>query len=312
MAGFDASPGKQHEDLGGWVLGALDPGDAERFRRHLKSCQQCRTSAAELAPTARLLNFVAPKRATSAAAAVPPEGLLAHTLDRVRAAARKSSWRRRTAWLGSAAAAAAVVAGGTVAALSIGSSAAYAYELQPQNGSVASGKAIVTHTDGGWAIQMSARHLKPLPRNEYYQCWWAKKTTSHPAMISGGSFTVGSAGSAAVTMNMAGDPDDYSVMEITVQDADSPGQIGRVVLEGIAQDSDLAASARAALARSPAVWAGLGRLRRARLVRLAGEYERAEIQMADRAVGTPHHPEGLTGVVTIQTGPAAVWLRLEA
>jgi anti-sigma-K factor RskA len=242
MAGLEMGPGQQHEDLAGWVLGALDPAESERFRRHLQSCQQCQDEAAALAPTGRLLNFVAPQpssRAASPAAAEPPADLQARTLDRVMAAARKSSWRRRSAWLSSAVAAAAVVVGGSVAALSLGSSPAYAYELHPQNGSSATGKATVTHTDGGWAVQMSARHLKPLPHGEYYECWYVaqKSTVSHPSMISGGTFSVGSGGSTAVTMNMAGDPDDYPIMEVTVQDADSPGQIGLVVLTGSTQDT---------------------------------------------------------------------------
>jgi hypothetical protein len=36
---------------------------------------------------------------------------------------------------------------------------------------------------------------------------------------------------------MAGDPDDYPVMEVTVQAADDPGQVGLVVLTGATQDS---------------------------------------------------------------------------
>jgi len=236
MAAPDAGPGHQHGDLAGWILGALDPAETERFRRHLQSCGPCQQGAAEFTPTGRLLSYVAPDRAASPG---PRADLRARTLDRVEAAARKASRRRRATMLGTAVAAAAVVAGGTVAALSIGSPAAYAYALHPADGSAASGKATVTHTDGGWAIQMTARHLKALPRNEYYECWWATKTTtSHPDMISGGSFTVGSGGGAAVTMNMAGDPDGYSLMEVTVQNVNDPGHIGQIVLSGVAQDSD--------------------------------------------------------------------------
>jgi hypothetical protein len=238
MAGLETGAG-EHDDLAGWVLGALDPAESERFRRHMRSCRECAEAAAGFGPTAQLLDFVAPEARSRTTSAEPPADLQARTLERVKTAARKSSWRRRTAWVSSAAAAVAVVAGGSVAALSIGASAAYAYDLKPPSGSVASGKATVTHTDGGWAIQMSAKDLKPLPEGEYYECWWAKSTASHPAMISGGSFNVGSGGSVAVTMNMAGDPDDYPVLEITVQDADNPTQIGRVVLSGQAQDSDL-------------------------------------------------------------------------
>jgi hypothetical protein len=239
MAGPDIAPGNEHENLAGWVLGALDTADAERFRIHLQLCRECQDGAAQFAPTARLLDYVAPGAAPRAAspAAEPPADLRARTLERVRAAARKSSWRRRRAWYSSAAAAVAIVAGGSVAALTIGSSPAYAYELKSQNASIASGQATVTHTDGGWSVQMSATHLRTLPKGEYYECWWATKTTaSHQDMISGGTFSVSSGGNAAVTMNLAGSPDAYSVMEVTVQDSADPGQVGQVVLSGTVQD----------------------------------------------------------------------------
>jgi anti-sigma factor RsiW len=41
-------------DAAGWVLGALDPGDAERFAQHLPTCRACRLAVAELEPAARI------------------------------------------------------------------------------------------------------------------------------------------------------------------------------------------------------------------------------------------------------------------
>lgn len=41
-------------DAAGWVLGALDPGDAERFARHLPTCRACQLAVAELEPAARI------------------------------------------------------------------------------------------------------------------------------------------------------------------------------------------------------------------------------------------------------------------
>ena len=41
-------------DTAGWVLGALDPGDAERFGQHLPTCRACRLTVAELEPAARI------------------------------------------------------------------------------------------------------------------------------------------------------------------------------------------------------------------------------------------------------------------
>ena len=41
-------------DAAGWVLGALEPGDAERFAQHLPACRACRLAVAELEPAARI------------------------------------------------------------------------------------------------------------------------------------------------------------------------------------------------------------------------------------------------------------------
>jgi len=36
MADLELVPDREHEDLAGWVLGALDPEEHARFRAHLK------------------------------------------------------------------------------------------------------------------------------------------------------------------------------------------------------------------------------------------------------------------------------------
>ena len=48
-------------DAAGWVLGALDPGDAERFAQHLPTCRACRLAVAELDPAARILLSTSPE-----------------------------------------------------------------------------------------------------------------------------------------------------------------------------------------------------------------------------------------------------------
>src|ERR1700749_1713333 len=68
MADLEMMQGDEHEDLAGWVLGALNPKEAARFQAHLETCQECQDSAAELGPTAQLL-----KTAGSTAEA-PAEG----------------------------------------------------------------------------------------------------------------------------------------------------------------------------------------------------------------------------------------------
>jgi hypothetical protein len=42
-------------DAAGWVLGALDASDAQRFAGHLPACDACQAAVAELRPAARAL-----------------------------------------------------------------------------------------------------------------------------------------------------------------------------------------------------------------------------------------------------------------
>jgi hypothetical protein len=48
-------------DAAGWVLRALEPGDAERFAQHLLTCRACRLAVAELEPAARILLSTSPQ-----------------------------------------------------------------------------------------------------------------------------------------------------------------------------------------------------------------------------------------------------------
>lgn len=69
-------------DAAGWVLGALDPGDAERFAGHLLTCRDCQLTVAELELAGRML-LISP-------AWSPPARLAAATLGRVRQAASQA------------------------------------------------------------------------------------------------------------------------------------------------------------------------------------------------------------------------------
>jgi anti-sigma factor RsiW len=48
-------------DAAGWVLGALDPGDAKHFAQHLPACRACRLTVAELEPAARIFLGTSPQ-----------------------------------------------------------------------------------------------------------------------------------------------------------------------------------------------------------------------------------------------------------
>src|SRR6202034_1076390 len=55
-----ADPDIAHADIAGWVLGALDPDESERFQAHLETCDECQREVAELSPSATLLEAAAP------------------------------------------------------------------------------------------------------------------------------------------------------------------------------------------------------------------------------------------------------------
>ena len=70
-------------DAAGWVLDALDPGDTERFARHLVSCRACQLTVSELEPAGRVLLATSP-------APRPSARLAATTMARVRQAAAQT------------------------------------------------------------------------------------------------------------------------------------------------------------------------------------------------------------------------------
>ena len=93
MPDLDAHPELEHPEVTGWVLGALDPDEAESFQEHLRSCGECQAAVAAFEPVARMLQTAAP-------AVQPPPDLQARTLASVeraangtRRAARTSAWR---------------------------------------------------------------------------------------------------------------------------------------------------------------------------------------------------------------------------
>ena len=156
---------------GGGRLGAgiLDPGEADRFAVHLRSCADCRAAVAELGPAARLLQTAAP-------AAEPPEELQARTLDAVAQAAaaarpgKRRIWRRARSWQILALAAAVVIAAAVGIGLLVsrpGPAQSYTVVLRPQPGAgaaagAATGRAVATQAAGGWSVQLTASHLSDL------------------------------------------------------------------------------------------------------------------------------------------------------
>jgi anti-sigma factor RsiW len=79
MAASDDCTSAVRLDAAGWVLGALDADDFERFADHLLTCEDCQRTVADLESAGQLLAMTSP-------AARAPASLKAATLARVRQA----------------------------------------------------------------------------------------------------------------------------------------------------------------------------------------------------------------------------------
>jgi hypothetical protein len=235
----DPDPELAHPEAAGWMLGTLDPDDAVWFAGHLPSCPDCRAAVAEFGPTARLLAIAAP-------ADLAPPGLRARTLAGVAQAASEA--RRNRRWQGwtirmlALAAAVVVAAGVSIGLLLSGGTPAesYALALHSATGLPASASGTVRQADSGWSVQLTAVHLPEPGSGQFYQCWWVGpgNRPGHPRLVSAGTFTVGTTGTASVQMWTAADPDDFPTVEITLDSAARPGQPGQVVLSGRVADDD--------------------------------------------------------------------------
>ena len=236
----DPDPALAHPEAAGWSLGILDGFDAERFAGHLRCCPDCQAAVTELGPAARMLHSAAPADA-------PPPGMRARTLASVaQAAAAAQPGERPGRWRGLNVRMLALAAG-VVIAVSVGAGLAlsrtppaetYTLALHSQSAPLASGKAVATHTDSGWSVQLTVAHLADLGKGGFYECWWVGQGNrpGHPDLISAGTFVVGPSGSATAHMWTAADPDMYKAMQITAQTTAGTGQPGQVVLTGTATD----------------------------------------------------------------------------
>jgi hypothetical protein len=99
----------------------------------------------------------------------------------------------------------------------------------------ATGRATARQVGESWTFDLSVRGLKPLPGNDFYECWWTAPGTTklHPLLATGGSFVVGNSGSAIVTMTTGVDPtQQFRTMEITAESPGDGAQHGAVLLTG--------------------------------------------------------------------------------
>ena len=157
-------------------------------------------------------------------------------------------WRRYRGRLTAVvAAAAAIIAAAIVIPLSLGlggATPAQATAVIPLHATTAAkvfgvgtatARATARQAGESWTFTLTVRGLKPLPGNDFYECWWAApgSTKLHPMLATGGSFVVGNSGSATVTMTTGVDPtQQFRTMEITAESPGNGTQLGPVLLTG--------------------------------------------------------------------------------
>jgi anti-sigma factor RsiW len=98
----------------------------------------------------------------------------------------------------------------------------------------ATGQATARQVGESWTFELTVHGLRPLPGNGFYECWWSGpgSTPQNLKLVSGGTFVVGKAGSATLTMTTGVDPHVFRRMKITVEQPGSGQLLGPTVLVG--------------------------------------------------------------------------------
>jgi Anti-sigma-K factor rskA/Putative zinc-finger len=219
---------RSHGELvGPYVLGALEPAEADEMRRHLAACERCAAEERDLATLPALLDRAQAGDTVEA----PPPRLEEAVLDRfVRERSAPASpparrWRRAAI---PAAAAAAVILALLVALLPAGDDRAYGRaELRSMAaGGDAAGVADVEEVPAGTHVDLRAHDL-PMDGGDVYELWCVR---SDGRWVSGGSFRARGDGSAAAELTAAVSPGEYHVVVVTRRSAG--GERGAEIMRG--------------------------------------------------------------------------------
>ena len=94
----------------------------------------------------------------------------------------------------------------------------------------ATGRATARQADQSWTFTLNVHGLKPLPGNDFYECWWVTPGRTR-LLATGGSFVVGNSGSTTVTMTTGVDPtQQFTTMEITAESPSKDGALNGPIL----------------------------------------------------------------------------------
>jgi len=228
-------------EVAAYLLGKLEPEEAERFEAHLDGCADCRRHLEELGGLPALLAQAAP-------ATPVPEGLRARTLTAVRERAaeagvaeapvplRRAWWRRR--WVLVAVAAALVVALAVPGALLVfgGGGEVTRLTLVAAEGAQGRGQVTITRTSAGRSFDVRIEGLGPPAAGSLYELWAVspRDTMERPQRVSLGTFTVDADGGAHLTAFTAAPADQFPLVGVTLEPVDgNPARTGpRVLVPG--------------------------------------------------------------------------------
>ncbi len=246
----------RHDDLAGYLIGALEPDEHVAFEAHLGSCARCRDEARELDGTTRVLAQLAPPFEV-------PAGLAAGVLAAVAAADQPSGSdpgalearpeptaeggaprRRRLAWprlAGLGLAGAAALAAAVVIGLQLGDQDPTRSEAPPIElagtlttpDGAGGGELVVSLLASGRRVSFESETLPILPKGEFYEVWFVGPgdAPARPNRISAGTFHPDEQGLTDVTLHAAVDPALFPRVEITAEPGDgSPAVDGELVL----------------------------------------------------------------------------------
>ena len=210
------------ELLGGHVLSALEPREADRVDRHLVACPACRREREELAGLPALLDLAG---SADAELEAPPATLEEAVLDRFarerRALSPQERGTTRRPWSGGRlriGLAGAVAVAATVAVLLLSGT------LSSSDGDEAFGH-VYLRGGGAWAeaelravregtrVDLSVAGMPPGPK-PVYELWCIP---DEGRWISGGTFRVDSRGRARVRLTTAARPGDYERIVVTTE-----------------------------------------------------------------------------------------------
>ena len=220
------------ELVGGYVLGALEPGEMEEMRRHLEWCPACGPEARRMEELPALLDRIEPDDVPPPALAPEVEEAVLDRFARERPREEERPRRRAPRALRRLAPVAAALAlAGLLLLLILPSdestgpgSQAYATArlAPPVASSQASAYAYADAVPAGTRVRLWARGLRP----GSYELWCVR---ADGRWISGGTFRAGSGGAARAQMTAAVKPGDYHVMVVTRR---SKAERGAPVLRG--------------------------------------------------------------------------------